>query len=335
MLLLPRKGLGLHTRWIVVFLVGTLAASLGYLIHAFTSSTARWPGGSSLPGFVCGVLAGGIILFEFFLWPRKWPRVRAWRIGRTQVWLRAHIWLGLLTVPLVIYHHGLDFHWGGQLTVMLMVLFWCVIASGIFGLALQQVIPRMMFDALPAETIYSQVGHVARQNARDAEDLVLKACGAESTWGDADELDAEDRELVTARSYAIATTVRSVGRTQGKSLGTDAAFATVEDPTVALYLRQSFFDDIKPYLELGHRADSRLTDATRATAFYEGMRRRLDLEIHPLVEKLQQWSDARRQFDLQSRLHHWLHGWLAIHLPLSIALVVLLLAHVYYAVKYW
>ena len=34
-------------------------------------------------------------------------------------------------------------------------------------------------------------------------------------------------------------------------------------------------------------------------------------------------------------MHRWLHGWLLVHLPLSMALVVLMFIHIYVAIKYW
>src|SRR5207249_1598623 len=122
-----------------------------------SSRSTQWPGGSSLPGFVFGVLGGLIILFEVLLWWRK--RVRVWRIGRAQAWMRAHIWLGLLCVPLLIYHSG--FRLGGILSTVLMVLLLVVVASGIWGLVLQQILPRRMLDDVPAETIYSQIDYLA------------------------------------------------------------------------------------------------------------------------------------------------------------------------------
>jgi hypothetical protein len=38
--------------------------------------------------------------------------------------------------------------------------------------------------------------------------------------------------------------------------------------------------------------------------------------------------------DDQARIHFWLHNWLWIHLPLSIALIVLMFVHVFFALKY-
>src|SRR5437879_5500895 len=134
-------------------------AAAGASFWYFWSSAGRadWPGGSSIPGFTFGIVGGLICIFELLLWWRK--KVRTWRIGRTQVWLRAHIWLGLLSVPLLVYHSG--FRLGGTLSTVLMVLLFVVVASGIWGLVLQQVIPRRMLDEIPAETIYGQIDRLA------------------------------------------------------------------------------------------------------------------------------------------------------------------------------
>ena len=42
----------------------------------------------------------------------------------------------------------------------------------------------------------------------------------------------------------------------------------------------------------------------------------------------------RRQLNLQQIIHFWLHNWLAVHLPLSVALVVLLVGHIWFALRY-
>src|SRR5262249_7279567 len=109
------------------------------------------------------------------LWPRK--LLRRWRLGSAKSWLRAHIWLGLFTVPLILLHSG--FNWGGTLSTALAVLFILVIASGIFGLAMQQWLPRTMLSELPAETIASQTEHVAGTLYRDAQQIVTAICGVQ------------------------------------------------------------------------------------------------------------------------------------------------------------
>src|SRR6516225_5069752 len=120
MLLLDPQQRRHHLRWLVGCLLTTVAAVILYVWYA--ARFHPWPGGSSPPGLFFGILGGLIILFEFALWPRKWQFVRAWRgLGRTQRWMRAHIWLGLLSVPLVWMHTG--FVWGGGLSAALAALY--------------------------------------------------------------------------------------------------------------------------------------------------------------------------------------------------------------------
>jgi hypothetical protein len=61
----------------------------------------------------------------------------------------------------------------------------------------------------------------------------------------------------------------------------------------------------------------------------------MDPGARPAVAALEQWCRQRRQFDRQAQLHLWLHLWAGLHLALSSALVLLMFAHVYYALKYW
>jgi hypothetical protein len=98
-------------------------------------------------------------VFAALLGVRK--KIVLWRIGNIQRWLRAHIWLTLLTVPLVLLHSG--FRLGGAMTTLLMLLFAIVIISGIYGLVLQHMMPRLMKERLPAETVYEQIPHLRAQ----------------------------------------------------------------------------------------------------------------------------------------------------------------------------
>ena len=241
-----------------------------------------------------GIVAGLLILFEFLLWPRK-TLFRVWRIGRTQVWMRAHIWLGLLTVPLIVLHSWREL--GGALTTTLVVLFAIVIASGIWGLVVQQFLPRAMLAQVPAETIYTQIDGVIENFRREARLLVA---------GVGRELSAEN----------------SAGGTATTSVNLELfekAFATV----------------IEPYLSAKSRGGSALADGTRSAHFFRGLRDQLPIGVHPTIDRLETFCEQRRQFALQARLHFWLHNWLWVHLPLSAALVVLMLVHIVVAIKFW
>ena len=49
---------------------------------------------------------------------------------------------------------------------------------------------------------------------------------------------------------------------------------------------------------------------------------------------MQGWCDDRRMMDLQLKLHHWLHGWLLIHVPASFALIVWTVWHAFIEIEF-
>src|ERR1700742_4620442 len=75
---------------------------------------------------------------------RRWGRNRVptWRLGRAKSWMRGHLWLGLLALPMILFHGG--FHFGGTLTRVLMWLLIITVASGVDGALLQDSIPKKM-----------------------------------------------------------------------------------------------------------------------------------------------------------------------------------------------
>lgn len=320
-MLLFGKNLEQQRSWIVVVSALFGAASAWFFWDSL--SKGQWLGGSSLPGFVFGVAAGLIIIFECLLWLRKY--LRAWRIGRVQAWMRAHIWLGLLCLPLAIYHSG--FRFGGTLSTLLMVLLLVVVASGIWGLAMQQWLPRRLYEEVPAETIYAQIPHLVGLMKKETDQLVHSVCGpapgetlAPATPGEGD-----------GTSHLVLGAVRTVGKVQGKVVETRVFREPVPNSEP---LRTFYQDAVVPFLE-GKAADSPLWNPTRAAAVFQDLRTRLPIAAHSAVDTLADCCGQRCEWEEQARLYRWLHNWLWIHLPLSLALLVLLLVHIYGAIKYW
>jgi hypothetical protein len=305
------------------------AAAL-YLAYGFRSGSWSWPGGSSPPGFLFGVLGGAIILFEMLLWPRKslW---RGRRLGRTKWWMTAHIWLGLLTVPLLLLHG--DFHFNLATSTLAAVLVWLlviVVASGVFGLVVQNTVPRMMLENVPAETIHSQIGHVLDQYRAEAERLVGATCGRSPRRGEGGGEDGDER-ADDAPPYMAVEAVRRAGRLTGKvvQVGIKARFVPESEPLLAF-----FQEEIEPYLRVKSASGLALASPKRAASMFEDLKVKLRREAHDVVDKLADLCDQRRQFELQSRLHGWLFVWLAVHVGLSVALVLLMFAHVVLSLKY-
>lgn len=325
-MLIDSKNLAKHRPWIAVFVLGTLASSVWFFLASVGADA--WPGGSSPPGFTFGILGGLLCLFEFALWGRK--KLRTWRIGRAQTWMVAHIWLGLLSVPLLVYHCG--FRWGGPLSAALMALFLIVIASGIWGLVLQQIIPRKMLSEIPAETIHSQVDLVARNLTQEANRLIRATCGPAPGQTAVDD-DFDDEEDDGTVNHLTVGAVRTVGDVRGKVLETKAPAAAIPgaEPLRAIYQQK-----IAPYiLEGGKKSHSPLARTSDSNSFFRDLRSRFDPAAHDAINVLEGFCNQRRQLDLQGRLHVWLHGWLLVHLPLSMALIALMFIHVYVALKFW
>src|SRR5579884_1704437 len=106
--------------------------------------------GGSFWGLVFGVIGFAFMIFAAALGERK--RVPTWRLVRAQAWMRGHLWLGLLTLPMILFHGG--FHFGGAMTRALMWLLIVTVGSGMLGAALQHYLPRRMTADVPLETIY-------------------------------------------------------------------------------------------------------------------------------------------------------------------------------------
>jgi hypothetical protein len=160
-----------HKSWIAGTAVLTALATASYVVYAAKSPDG--PTGGSLAGMLYGIGGSLLMLFAGLLSPRK--QVPTWRLGRAQTWLKGHIWLGLLSVPLILFHSG--FHWGGRLEQVLWIVFALIIASGILGLVLQQVLPRFMTKQVSLETIYEQIPHVCSVMRTDADAIVTAVCG--------------------------------------------------------------------------------------------------------------------------------------------------------------
>jgi len=158
-----------HRRWMAAASALTLVFGLAYL--AVDRVTPGGVSGGSAAGLTFGVLAAALMGFEGLLALKK--RKRAWRLGRAAAWMRGHVWLGLLAVPLVLFHSG--FRSGGAASTGLLILFSLVTASGIFGLVLQQFLPRLMTSRVEMETIYEQIPQVVAQLRAEAAERVEKA----------------------------------------------------------------------------------------------------------------------------------------------------------------
>lgn len=325
-MLLQRNQIRLHLPFALIATGLVIACGVWYVRDSWAAD--QWLGGGSTVGLVCGVIAGAIIAFEMLLWPRK--ALRRMRLFPAKYWLAAHLWIGLASFPLAILHSG--FHLGGYLPASLMILFSITIFSGIYGWVIQNVLPRWMLRNLPAETIYNQIEHVSELAAEDAKRMLIASCGQRRAPIDISQFDMEDMDMSLTQTIVIgAVRQAGKGKTSGRTLQTKQVNDTRDDRDKLW----TAFDNIQGFLIDGAVEPSPVNDRREALIWFNRLRKDCGEDSQDLIDSLEQLCDQRRQFDTQSVVHRWLHGWLPLHIGFSIAVSILLIVHIWTALKYW
>ncbi|MEX0818605.1 MAG: hypothetical protein WD070_03400 [Pirellulaceae bacterium] len=274
-----------HRSWMILTILAFVLSSCLYV--AYAASSPGGPSGGSWQGLGFGVAGSALMGFAGLLAGRKkLPRLS---LGTARFWLKAHIWLGLLSVPLILFHAG--FRWGGLLEQLLLLVFALVIASGIAGVVFQQYLPRVMKDATSREAMFEQVPHACAALRATADAQVVAACGS--------------------------------------------LFPPPDDaPTEHERLREFYVESVRPFLAAQIDRSSPLWNASRAEAVFSQMQYTVPVSSRGTFTRLASICDERRELARQVRLHKWLHFWLFFHVPLSMSLLVLALAHIIASVYY-
>jgi hypothetical protein len=286
-----------HKPWLIFTVVAIAVGTAVYIPYALYTHV---PGGGTAIGLTFGSIALGFMLFAALLSLRK--RFPIWRIGRTKIWMRAHLWLGFLALPMVLFHAA--FHARGGLTLVLMWLTVIVVVSGIAGAWLQHTLPSKIFREVPFETIYDQIPVICAQ-------LVTEASA---------------RAIDVTQNLAPAT---GPGATVVDSL---LGIPTLEAETIAF--DRFFADEVLPYLTREKTTGLALANRERATESFENFRRQFPQPAWEPITAIEEICEEKRQLDHQRRLHKLLHGWLLLHLPFSAALILLAIIHAIGALRY-
>jgi hypothetical protein len=297
-----------HRTWAVATALLTALAVGTYLV-----CYRRTPGGltgGDLVGLFYGIVAAALMVFAGALsLVRRVPRW-TW-VGARQGWLRGHIWLGLLAGPVALCHSGGRL--GGPLELALMVVLGLTLLSGVAGLLLQQFLPRLLTLRVPHEAPYEQVPYLCARLRQEGDDL-LALVGADQSLPEGARKVLGDFYRDTVRPFLAASYDRA-------------------SPLAGALAAQLVFAELQRRPELAGASSAAFVKSEGKWAVpkpgpadgAEGM--------GPLGW-LQAYCDERRGYAEQERLHLWLHGWLLVHVPLSVALLVLGIAHVVSALYY-
>jgi len=272
-----------HKRWFAVT-AGLAAGATVFYLWRYRATPGGLTGGS-LVGLWYGIIGSGLMIYAGLLSLLR--RVPSWWwIGSRKVWLRGHIWLGLLSGLFILYHSG--FHWGGPFEMVLWVILLLTLATGVFGLLLQQFLPRVLTTRIASEAPFEQIPHLCAVMRQQADALV-------------------------------------------ESVQADAKL----DNDVKAELRKFFDAEVRPFFAPAYIRAAALAHPLRAEVMFTRLRAVPGMSaVKEHLSRLETYCDERRQLGEQERLHQWLHAWLLVHVPLSVVLLVLGLAHAVVSLYY-
>ena len=291
-----------HRPWISGCIIGLAIATAVYIpYNHLTMGGAR---GGTVIGIIYGVVGFAFMIFAGLLSLRK--KFPVWRMGRTSTWMRGHLWLGLISYPIILFHAGFSFG-KGTLTWWMMAIFTVVIVSGVVGAILQHYMPRMMTREVPYETIYAEIPRIRGQLVDEADMKVAEVTGVMSE--------------------------SAMAQASGGTGGVVVTVVQMEDE-VREELTRFYDSELRPYIEKEGGKGCAIAMRQTSIGMFANLRTLLPDVIHPVVADLESICEEKRELDHQIRMHRILHGWLFIHVPLSLALLLMGVVHAVIALRY-
>jgi hypothetical protein len=292
-----------HVPWIVGSAFG-LGLATGFYVTGSHDPLHPVSGGSAA-GLTFGAAGSACMLFAAALTLRK--QLKNWRLGKTSRWLAGHVWISVLALPLILFHAG--FRCGGPLTTALIVLLAVSWGSGVVGLLIQHVLPRLMTEQVPRETIFEQVDHVI------------------------DLLRVEARKLIEGVAGPLEPALAGAALAGAAAASAPAAAAKAPRAGSAP-LKDYFVEQVWPWLSASHPSKAAFDQPSTVMMQRAHVRRLVPADLHETVDDLFDLCEERRQIERQRRLHLWMHGWLFVHVPASWALLAAGLFHAVWALRY-
>jgi len=259
------------------FALGLFALlTLVYLLYR----AREFPHGGSWPGIAFGVLALALVGLLLYYGVRK--RSYTSRFGTVEGWLQSHVYLGLLSVVVVLYHAG--FRLQDQVATAAFWVLAAVVVTGVYGAILYTVVPRLLTEAQGEDTpegLSEELERIARSMRRLA----------------------QGRSAVFQRLQEGLLTETRPGRLAGWRL---------------LFTRRREREAEPDWAPLLGRVGPEEQE-----------------DLRGLLVLSRQHREIHRRLVGQQKYRNLLDVWLWLHVPLSLALVVLVLAHLGAVFYYW
>ena len=158
--------------WFWAFITGVGVFSIMYLLNALISEVNA----SNWWGLTYGTVASLLMLGAGLLGIRRraMKLAASTHIGSSHTWLQFHLYGGTLSLLLVFMHSGFRIP-SGLLNWWLWVLSIWVTVSGLVGVLIQKVIPRILASALSVEVLYDRIPELVHQ-IKDASEQLVASC---------------------------------------------------------------------------------------------------------------------------------------------------------------
>lgn len=273
---------------------GLLSIVAGWAIYASYAGSEP-PNGGTWQGYALGSWAALLIVWLTLLGVRK-RRYRS-RVGTTQGWTSAHVYLGLAAWVLATLHCALQFGW--NVHTLAWALMSAVVLSGIAGL--------YGYINYPAQLAANRAGHSRSDLFAELYELNRKGLDIARRCSADVQVAVQSSVLHTSLGGGVIAQLSGRDRSSFESLEGDRR------PNV----------DQAPVIEL---VASRITRADRRAEVNH---------LQELLAILCRRQSILRRLRTDIRLQGWLKAWLYVHVPLTFATLAALVAHIVSTYIYW
>jgi hypothetical protein len=256
------------------------------------------PNGGTWLGYTLGGIGAALIVWLTALGVRK--RAYSSAMGTLRGWTSAHVYLGLSLVLIATLHTGFQFGWNVHtLCYVLMII---VIVSGVVGVVAYLRYPQAMSTnraGSKPDRMLEEIRDIDQRALRIARDMPRRFSDLLRSNRDGTALGGSTRNILAGRDRSVITLPTDAGAVVSQNAGQSAALSWLGD-------------------ELARSTDGELTR-----------------RIGDLLSLLAERRNLLRRVCRDAQIRGWLDIWLYVHVPVTLALLGTLIAHVVSVFLYW
>jgi hypothetical protein len=256
------------------------------------------PNGGTWLGYTLGGIGAALILWLTALGVRK--RAYSSAMGTLRGWTSAHAYLGLSLLLIATLHTGFQFGWNVHtLCYVLMII---VIVSGIVGVVAYLRYPQAMSTnraGSKPDRMLEEIRDIDQRALRIARDMPRRFSDLLRSNRDGTVLGGSTRNILAGIDRSVITLPTDAGAVVSQNAGQSAALSWLGD-------------------ELARSTDGELTR-----------------RIGDLLSLLAERRNLLRRVCRDAQIRGWLDIWLYVHVPVTLALLGTLIAHVVSVFLYW